>query len=153
MWRAGNAVPEAHGEESCAFEAAMFCLLEGPRLKQTVFGEGQKNHLSDADDGLSVESTPTASVNKKLNPVQMYLRSCEIYAKESVVAHAQIASIGDETRANKKLNPVEMYWRSREIYKNECIAADTKNTPVVDVSVEDQLDDSKESDEGMGSGP
>ena len=41
-----------------------------------------------------------------------------------------------------------MYWRSREIYKSECIAANARSTPVVDVSVEDQLDVSMESDDG-----
>ena len=41
-----------------------------------------------------------------------------------------------------------MYWRSREIYENESIVADTEDTPVVDTSVEDMVDDSIVGDEG-----
>ena len=78
----------------------------------------------------------------------MYLRSCEIYANETAVADSQVGSIGDKTRSNKKLEPVEMYWRSREIYENESIAADTGDTPVVDRSVEDLVDDCIVGNEG-----
>ena len=80
--------------------------------------------------------------------MQIYLRSCGIYANETAVAGPQVDSIGDETRFNKNLDPVEMYWRSCEIYENEPIAADTKDTPVVDMSVEDMVDDTIVGDEG-----
>ena len=95
-----------------------------------------------------MESTLTVCVDEKLDPVQLYLRSCEIYANETTVADPQVGSIGDETWFNKKLDPVEMYWRSREIYENKSIAADTEDTPVVDTSVEDLVDDSMVGDEG-----
>ena len=75
----------------------------------------------------------------------MYPRSCEIYINGSVVADPQV--VGDATRAHKKLDPVEMYWRSRNIYEHECILADTKNTPVVDVLVEDPLNVRMEDDD------
>ena len=78
----------------------------------------------------------------------MYLLSYEIYANETAVADPQVGSIGDETWSNKKLDPVEMYWRSREIYENESTADDTEDTPVVDTSVEDLVDDRIVCDEG-----
>ena len=121
--------------------------MEGLRLIQTAFEECQQNQLSGDDNGCPMESTPTVSVNEKSDPVR-YLRSCEIYVNGSDVANPQVVSTGDETRAHKKLDPVEMYWRSREIYESECIGADMKNTPVVDVSVEDPLDVSMEGDDG-----
>ena len=114
----------------------------------TAFEEGQENQLSGDDNGWPVKSTPTVSVDERQDPVQIYLRSFEIYANESVVADQQVASTGDETRSNKKLDPVEMYWRrSRKIYENYSIAADTEHTPVVGISVEDLLDDGMEGDE------
>ena len=87
-------------------------------------------------------------MDEGLDPVQMCLRSCEIYANETAVADPQVGAIGDETRSSKKLDPVEMYWRSREIYENEFIAADTEDTPVVDTSVDDLVYDSIVGDEG-----
>ena len=81
--------------------------------------------------------------------MQMYLRSCEIHANESAVADPQVVSIRDETKAYKKFDPVELYWRSREIYDSACMEADTKNTLVVDVSVEDPLDVNMKGDVGL----
>ena len=81
----------------------------------------------------------TVGANEKPDAVQMYMRSCEIYANGSVVADPQVVFIGDETRAHKKLDSVEMYGRSREIYEKECMKAGTKNNPVVNVGELDQL--------------
>ena len=115
---------------------------------QTAVEMGQESQLSGDDNGWTVESTPTVFVDERLDSVQMYLRSYEIYANETTVANPQVGTIGDETRSNKKLDPVEMYWRSREIYENESIAADTEDTPVVDTSVENLVDDSIVGDVG-----
>ena len=98
---------------------------------QTSFEKGQQNQLSDDDNGFPVESTSTVCVNDKPDPIQMYMRSCKIYANGSVVADSQVISIRDKTRAHKKFDPVEMYWRSRKIYGRECTADDAKNAPVV----------------------
>ena len=85
--------------------------MDGPAI-----AVGQGNQLSRDDNGWPVESTATVRVDERLDPVQMYLRSCEIYANETALADPQVDSIGDEARSNKKLDPVEMYWRSHEIY-------------------------------------
>ena len=135
-WSASIAVADVQIKPWCAFEAAISCLVAVLRLMQTAFEEDQPNQLSGDDYGFPEESTTTVSVNEKPYPVQMYMRSCENYANWSVVA------------AHKKLYPVEMYWRSREIYENECMEADTKNTHVVEVSVEDPLDVSMDGDDG-----
>ena len=73
---------------------------------QTAVEVGQENQLSGDDNGWPVGSTPTVSVDERLDPVQMYLRSCEIYANETAVTDPQVGSIGDETRSNKHWIPL-----------------------------------------------
>ena len=89
--------------------AALSCIVDGLRLMQTAVEVGQENQLSGDDNSSPVESTSTVCVDERLDPVQMYLRSSEIYANETAVADPQVCSIGDETRSNKKFDPVEMY--------------------------------------------
>ena len=95
----------------------MSCLVEGLCLMLTAFDEGQENQLSGDENGWPVESIRTVCV-ERLDLVKMYLRSCEIYANETVVADPQVATTRDDTRSDKKLDPIEIYWRSHAISEN-----------------------------------